>query len=394
MALYAPVVGLDADQASVSAALTERGLLGGTLLTSSWAAVGAGNASVTPGLRILDTPTLLKDWLLDMFGSLAAVALVPQGIETGINGKMDPGELVTVWFDLKNLEAASAGGVMLTVVPLDPYATIETHANRGLVSTTEAQIMYGKVNGTAIVTALDSSNATYKVADRQHLLQDQSVFRSRLHQRALGQGQRRRSPRSDPAVSGHRAPVQWRGVHGRFRDHDPMSMRRRIRIAGALAIAAAAAAFWLKGPSLESVPARESAGPSFVAGAVALPSCPSRTERRLRARQLSRQPRPMPGPLFRARFGTSLEHELAADQRVTAIRGAPGKGLGSVGFGRKTRGPCWRGRAEVLAGAGELLGVEAGLPLADPVSACRADLRAGAVSRDLARRSTQSRSAR
>jgi hypothetical protein len=166
MVLYGGAVGLSGgDQSSMATMLTERGLLGGTQLTSGWAVAGPGN-SVTPGLRIQDNPTHLKGWLLDLTGELAATNLVTQGIETGLNGKLDPGEFVAVWFDLQNNEATTAGGVSVSVTPLDSYATIYQNkaVNRGLVSSTETQVTYGKVNGTAIVTALTSANATYHVA--------------------------------------------------------------------------------------------------------------------------------------------------------------------------------------------------------------------------------------
>jgi hypothetical protein len=164
MSLYAATVGLTAsDQASMTAALTERGLLGGPQVAAHWASVGPGNASVTPGMRILDNPPRLKGWLVDMFQTLEATALVPQGIETN-NGKLDPGELVAVWFDIQNGDATTAGGVTLTVTALDAYATFQEQANIGIVSSTQAQLMYGKINGTAVVSALSSSNPTYHVA--------------------------------------------------------------------------------------------------------------------------------------------------------------------------------------------------------------------------------------
>jgi hypothetical protein len=164
MSLYASAVGLNAaDQNAMNAALTARGLLGGTQLDASWAAVGPGNSTVTPGIRVQDNPTELKVWVTNMFGDPAATSLVPQGIDTGLNGKMDPGELVAVWFDLQNGEATTAGDVLLTVTALDPQATFDESANIGWISATQSQIAYGKVNGTAIVTALSSANPALNV---------------------------------------------------------------------------------------------------------------------------------------------------------------------------------------------------------------------------------------
>jgi hypothetical protein len=166
---YAPYVGLTgADQASLSSALTARGLLGGTQLDSSWAAAGPGNGSVTPGVRVLDNPSKLKGWLVQLTENLGAFAMVPQGIDTGLNSKLDPGELVTLWFDVQNNAAQTAGGVEVTITSLDPEVTFENRAMRDHAvldsANRVAQVQYGKVNGSAIVTALTSANPTYSVS--------------------------------------------------------------------------------------------------------------------------------------------------------------------------------------------------------------------------------------
>lgn len=164
MSAYAAAVGLNhADQGSVNAALTARGLLGGTQLDANWAAAGPGNSGVTPGIRVQDNPTQLKTWLIEMFGNPAAASLVPQGLDTGLNSKLDPGELVAIWFDMQDTEATTAGGVQLTVTALDPQVTFDQQTNIGWISSAQAQIIYGKINGTAIVTALASPSATYNV---------------------------------------------------------------------------------------------------------------------------------------------------------------------------------------------------------------------------------------
>jgi hypothetical protein len=165
MVAYAGAVGLTAaDQGSMTAILTARGLVGGTQLDANWAAVGPGNSGVTPGIRVQDNPTQLKTWLIDMFENPAAATLVPQDhLDTGLNNKLDPGELVAIWFDVQDSEATTAGGVRITVTALDPQITMDEQTNIGWISNTQAQITYEKVNGTAIVSALSAPNPTFNV---------------------------------------------------------------------------------------------------------------------------------------------------------------------------------------------------------------------------------------
>jgi hypothetical protein len=180
MVAVAPAVGLTAqDQAAMVSALTARGLYGGTLLGNNWGTVGPGK-SATPGLRIQDNPTLIKEWLLSILGGDGS-ALVPQGVTTGLNSQLDPNELVAVWFDLLNNDAQTAGGVELTVKSLDPDVTFESNPdlNRGLLGSDTAQIRYGKVNGTNIVTALTSSNQTYHVGTGNSYFRTNPFFDSK-----------------------------------------------------------------------------------------------------------------------------------------------------------------------------------------------------------------------
>ncbi len=153
---YAGLVGLNAaDQEAARQAFTARGLLGGRTLESNWAAVGAG-ALATPGLKIEDNPNKLKSWLYSMQSD---TSLVTQGIETGINNQLDPGEVVALWFDLKNVSDLTAGGVGLNITSKDPEVTfLDARTNIGAVSSSQAQIQYFKVNGTAIVEALSGPN--------------------------------------------------------------------------------------------------------------------------------------------------------------------------------------------------------------------------------------------
>ncbi|MGK5083227.1 hypothetical protein WDW37_07960 [Bdellovibrionota bacterium FG-1] len=177
----APLVNLSAaDQTSITTALTNRGIYGGTDLDATWAAVGSGIQGVTPGLRVQDNPTLLKTWLTQITGSSNVNDLIPQGITEGLNGQLDPGELVAVWFDIQNTAAQTAGGVQLTVTTLDPEITFDTQVNmsnsEGFGDETKTQMIYGKINGTNIVTSLSSANSTYSVATASNYFKTNPFF--------------------------------------------------------------------------------------------------------------------------------------------------------------------------------------------------------------------------
>jgi len=150
------------DTAALIQALTARGLYGGqTINNPSWASAGPG-MSQTPGLRIVDDPLQLKTWLFNMRRN---PEIVQQGLGTGINGQADPGEVLAVWFDLKNNAELTAGGVLLTVTSLNPNLEVLTYeaANYGGISPSQAQIRYSKINGTQIVTALSQGGSGYTV---------------------------------------------------------------------------------------------------------------------------------------------------------------------------------------------------------------------------------------
>ncbi len=148
------------DQNSVAAALEARGLYNTPQLSAGWAAVGPG-VSYSPGVKILDNPNTLKNWLGSMGGD---PTIVTQGLTTGLNGKLDPGEVDAIWFDIQDTASLTAGGVLVTVTSNDPNVTfLDGNTNIGAVSSSQAQIFYGKINGTTIVNALSSSNATYHV---------------------------------------------------------------------------------------------------------------------------------------------------------------------------------------------------------------------------------------
>lgn len=158
---WAPVLGWSSsDQDQLKSILTDRGLYEGATLTSGWADVGPGS-SAAPGVRIIDNPSQLKSWLLLSGRNGNAVT---QGIDTGLNSKLDPGEFVAIWFDLRNNSTLSAGGVTLQIQSLNSKATFPGFPyNDGYVSNQQTQIQYYKVNGTDVVSSLSSGNSTFHV---------------------------------------------------------------------------------------------------------------------------------------------------------------------------------------------------------------------------------------
>ncbi|MGK5086161.1 hypothetical protein WDW86_01270 [Bdellovibrionota bacterium FG-2] len=159
---WASAVGFSADDtAALTKALKERGLYEGTLLPSTWATVGPGWTN-TPGVYIKDNPIELKAWLEKIGGDST---LISQTISTGLNAKLDPGEVAAIWFDIQNTSNITAGGILLTITSLDPEVTLLNgrEANIASISSTQAQVLYHKINGTAVVAALTSAKSTYDV---------------------------------------------------------------------------------------------------------------------------------------------------------------------------------------------------------------------------------------
>jgi hypothetical protein len=151
-----------AEQTALTQALENRGLRGSLGPASGWAQVGDG-VSATPGLRVLDHPSTLKNWLTRM-GVGSPEQIVTQGIATGLDGRAQAGEAIAVWFDLKNVSDRTAGGVQLDVKSRSASARILGYAvNDGYIDDTRAQIQYAKVNGTGIVSALASADSTKHV---------------------------------------------------------------------------------------------------------------------------------------------------------------------------------------------------------------------------------------
>jgi hypothetical protein len=140
------------DVASLTSALTARGLIGGPELASGWAMPGPG-ISPNPGVLLVDDPNRLRGWLLYWLGSDPNV--VQQGISTGLNQRLDEGETAAIWFDIGNRSELTAGGLLLTVTSQDPGVTfLDGNYNVGAISAQQAQIRYGKVNGSGVVRAL------------------------------------------------------------------------------------------------------------------------------------------------------------------------------------------------------------------------------------------------
>ena len=141
-----------ADRSAIQQVLKDRSLYQmATIDSASWAGVGPGSFKLrpntsTPGVFIQDNPQILTKWLTQM--GLDS-ALVTQGLSTGLNSLLDPGELAVIWFDIQNNDDLTAGGVLLTVASTDPDIEIlDGTYNVGYLSqASKTQIMYAKVNG-------------------------------------------------------------------------------------------------------------------------------------------------------------------------------------------------------------------------------------------------------
>ncbi len=150
------------DQIEIQNRLEARGMVGGVTLDPVWAEVGPGLSDTqTPGLRILDNPLILKGWLNRMG---ADSRVVTQGGGPGMDEMAEPGEVIALWFDLRNVTATTAGGVLLSVRSVDPRVTfLNDGYNAGFIDNAHTEVEYGKVNGTQIVQSLSSKNPAYRV---------------------------------------------------------------------------------------------------------------------------------------------------------------------------------------------------------------------------------------
>jgi hypothetical protein len=150
-----------ADEASLKFALKARGLYDYAALSSAtWMAVGTGtnlyiSNTPTPGIRVLDKPDVLRQWLRQLDKD---PSLVEQTLSTGLNFRLDPGEVAALWFDVQNTADITAGGVLVTATSKDPDIRILDQANIGYLlrsGKNSTQIMYGKINGNLIVQSMN-----------------------------------------------------------------------------------------------------------------------------------------------------------------------------------------------------------------------------------------------
>ncbi len=158
------------DQASIEEALKRRGLYQyAELDESTWMEVGPGvnsqlSVSVTPGVYVLDDPQKLRTWLSNQNKSSA---IVTQSLSTGLNSKLDPGEVAALWFDIQNNSSVTAGGVLVTVTSTDSDVRILDDSINGgymtLAGLNQTQVMYAKINGTDVVSWLDPLGVSNRI---------------------------------------------------------------------------------------------------------------------------------------------------------------------------------------------------------------------------------------
>ena len=164
MVQWAEVVGFSVQQKNaLIAAFEKRGLYQFTSLPSDWGSVGAG-ASSSPGMKIEDHPNLVKNWIFATGGDPSAVT---HSLGTGLNGRLSPGEMVAIWFDIQNNSALTAGSTLIRVRSDHPAIEL-FNQNIGYVSANaasvpEVQMRYYKINGTEVVSRLSSANPSLHV---------------------------------------------------------------------------------------------------------------------------------------------------------------------------------------------------------------------------------------
>jgi hypothetical protein len=151
-----------------------------------------------------------------------------------------------------------------------------------------------------------------------------------------------------------------------------MSARGRSILTGLAALGAAAgiAAWWLSSSRERSFSQDAPVAPPSPSAQVAsstLPSPSSRAGAQPAESRVARAEREWES--FRDRFGAHLTRELSVDGDLLAVRGAPGQGERAAGAFRPDNAALALARAnEVVAGASELLGLDASFPLGDPVA--------------------------
>jgi len=158
----------DDDYNAIVAALTDRGLYNEPTITqSNWLDVGPGTGA-TPGMAVLDNPVILISWLMEI-DSQIDTSPITQSNSTGLNNQLDPGETDAIWFDLQNDASLTAGGIQVTVTSEDPNVTFPSSLNIGAMNQNAksanyvVQMMYQKVNGTAIVSSLMQGSSLFQL---------------------------------------------------------------------------------------------------------------------------------------------------------------------------------------------------------------------------------------
>lgn len=162
---------------AITTALTARGLVGGSTLSAGWASVGTGSTEA-PGVKIIDNPNTLKSWLAQAYGS-GASSVITHTTATGLNNRLNAGEVVAIWFDIKNDSTLTAGGINVRAESLDTDVTfLSGDYNLGFISSSTAQIQYSKVNGSAIVTALGTGSGAYSIATENRYFKTNPYYSS------------------------------------------------------------------------------------------------------------------------------------------------------------------------------------------------------------------------
>lgn len=129
------------DRNAIQAVTDLRGLTNAPQLSANWARVGPGS-SANAGLRFID--------------------LAPANGNR--NEKFNRGDQGAVWLDIENLSSLTAGGLLVDVSIIGSgIRFLGSNYNTGFLSDSRAMVRYGKVNGSAVVSALSSTNAAYHV---------------------------------------------------------------------------------------------------------------------------------------------------------------------------------------------------------------------------------------
>ncbi|MBC7386704.1 MAG: M36 family metallopeptidase [Cryobacterium sp.] len=128
------------EQTAMSSALSARGLTNLTSIADGWAAKGPGGIAVQAGTFYYETAST-------------------SGVR---NYKMSPGDTGMLWFDVMNSQSTTAAAPLLKVTISDSTkATFVNNLakNPGYINSTTAFVRYSKINGSAIVTAMNTGSA-------------------------------------------------------------------------------------------------------------------------------------------------------------------------------------------------------------------------------------------